>query len=268
MEQDALFFLTSQGKSIRQIAKELDKSYTTVRYWLLKYKITTSYAEASLDPAKQIAKGQGLDECIASCKIHGQTKFTLTENRSKWRCNRCASDATVRARQKKKQLLVETHGSICMRCLQNFPFYLYNFHHLSRESKLYNIKDIYISPKKLESELEKCVMICANCHAEVEEEIYKREGSQGSSRPAEHVATKRRKNKTFLVARAGGKCTQCGYDACMRALHFHHRDPSEKEFGLSNTGLTYSLERITQEADKCDLLCSNCHALLHGGHYL
>lgn len=48
----------------------------------------------------------------------------------------------------------------------------------------------------------------------------------------------------------------------MRALEFHHLDPTQKDFGISKT-LTKSFKALTEETDKCILLCSNCHAEEH-----
>ncbi len=62
----------------------------------------------------------------------------------------------------------------------------------------------------------------------------------------------------------GGKCVICGYKKCVGALTLHHRNPKEKDFGLSVRGLTRSWEKIRKELDKCVLLCSNCHAEVHG----
>lgn len=76
------------------------------------------------------------------------------------------------------------------------------------------------------------------------------------------VIKKRHKNKQELVEYKGGKCEICGYDKCIDALEFHHLDPKEKEFGISN-GNIKSLEKLKKEADKCILLCSNCHRELH-----
>jgi len=79
------------------------------------------------------------------------------------------------------------------------------------------------------------------------------------------VARRRRKVKDILVAEAGGRCIRCGYDRYVGALHFHHRDASTKRFSLSHTGVTRSLEKAREEARKCDLLCSNCHAEIEAG---
>lgn len=82
---------------------------------------------------------------------------------------------------------------------------------------------------------------------------------------AEAVTRRRRKVKAILVAEAGGACSICGYDRSPGALHFHHIDPSVKQFELSAEGFARSLERARAEARKCVLLCSNCHAEVESG---
>jgi hypothetical protein len=81
----------------------------------------------------------------------------------------------------------------------------------------------------------------------------------------QRVADRRRRVKEILVAEAGGRCALCGYDRCVRALHFHHNDPGGKAFGLALRGIARSLERSRAEARKCTLLCANCHAEVEAG---
>ena len=50
-----------------------------------------------------------------------------------------------------------------------------------------------------------------------------------------------------------------------RALAFHHVDPAQKEFALTQKGVTLSLQALRAEARKCVLLCSNCHAEVEDG---
>lgn len=78
----------------------------------------------------------------------------------------------------------------------------------------------------------------------------------------EAVSKRRRNNKLALVEYKGGKCEICGYDKCIEALSFHHLDPSKKDFGIGS-GDTVSLKRLKDEADKCILVCNNCHAEIH-----
>jgi transposase/DNA-directed RNA polymerase subunit RPC12/RpoP len=82
---------------------------------------------------------------------------------------------------------------------------------------------------------------------------------------SERVADRRRRVKEILVAEAGARCRICGYDRFVGALQFHHVDPAAKEFGLSLGGVTRSLDRARAEAQKCVLLCSNCHAEVEAG---
>ena len=75
------------------------------------------------------------------------------------------------------------------------------------------------------------------------------------------VLKRRKENKRVLVEYKGGECQSCGYNKCIAALEFHHLDPSTKEFAL--TGNTFGLQRQKDEADKCILLCANCHREEH-----
>lgn len=59
----------------------------------------------------------------------------------------------------------------------------------------------------------------------------------------------------------GGKCIKCGYNKCLKALEFHHLDPSKKDFTISNDH--FKLLDAVNESKKCILLCSNCHKELH-----
>jgi len=81
----------------------------------------------------------------------------------------------------------------------------------------------------------------------------------------ERVAQWRRRTKRRLVTEAGGRCQLCGYDRCLAALEFHHKDPTTKAFGLSVRGVTRSLAELRREAAKCVLLCANCHRAVEVG---
>jgi excisionase family DNA binding protein len=82
---------------------------------------------------------------------------------------------------------------------------------------------------------------------------------------SEAVSRRRRRVKEILVGDAGGACSICGYDRHIGALQFHHRVGEVKEFGLSERGLTRSLQAVRAEAAKCVLLCANCHSEVEGG---
>ena len=56
-------------------------------------------------------------------------------------------------------------------------------------------------------------------------------------------------------------CNRCGYDD-YRAIQFHHH--GDKEHNIADM-LTkgFTLAKIQAEADKCEILCANCHQIEH-----
>lgn len=78
-----------------------------------------------------------------------------------------------------------------------------------------------------------------------------------------------RKRKIELIYLKGGQCCDCGvkYDGANASIFdFHHRDPSTKERSLGVAVLqNIAKEKILEELEKCDLMCSNCHRLFHTG---
>lgn len=79
------------------------------------------------------------------------------------------------------------------------------------------------------------------------------------------VAKRRKKLKAMAIEYKGGKCMLCGYNKYAGALDFHHIDEKNKQFGLSTRGLTRSWEKTRNEAEKCILVCANCHREIHAG---
>lgn len=73
-----------------------------------------------------------------------------------------------------------------------------------------------------------------------------------------------RRRKLELVLLKGNQCEVCGYKKNFSALEFHHNNPSEKSFQLDLRSLSNrKWEIVLDEAKKCKLLCSNCHAEYH-----
>lgn len=106
--------------------------------------------------------------------------------------------------------------------------------------------------------------VCA-IHGEVLFAV-RRDGTRVCMRCRGDAVTRRRQRvKRILVEEFGGACTLCGYRDCIAALQFHHLDPSTKSFGLGSRGLARALEKVRAEAQKCVLLCANCHVEVEMG---
>lgn len=74
-----------------------------------------------------------------------------------------------------------------------------------------------------------------------------------------------RSQKTFkqrlalLRKEKGGECVLCGYKEEINILQFHHL--RDKKFNLSQQ--YKPLDEMKKEAEKCILICPNCHFLIH-----
>lgn len=106
--------------------------------------------------------------------------------------NKASHVANVMARQKVYRaealqwLRTYKESRPCADCKRHYPFYVMQFDHL--ENKLVNVADALQrrwSLKKIQAEIAKCDLVCANCHAE--RTWQRRQGSvaQGVERPAE-----------------------------------------------------------------------------------
>lgn len=72
--------------------------------------------------------------------------------------------------------------------------------------------------------------------------------------------------KFSLVQELGGRCLRCG-EGNPLLLDFHHKDQSIKEGGISQMlSYTTKYEEAKKEAQKCVLLCANCHRKEHYEH--
>lgn len=75
-------------------------------------------------------------------------------------------------------------------------------------------------------------------------------------------ANKAYRNKEYIrQCKELGKCLVCGESRTV-CLVYHHRDPLNKLFEIGMSG-GRSLEVIYQEIKKCDLVCANCHCVIH-----
>lgn len=75
------------------------------------------------------------------------------------------------------------------------------------------------------------------------------------SKRAEAQRLRRQERRKILIEHLGGKCCGCG---TTENLQFDHLDRTQKSFNIGKC-LDHSLEKLVAEADKCQLLCYNCH---------
>jgi hypothetical protein len=149
---------------------------------------------------------------------------------------------------------IEMLGGQCQICGEQI-FQVLEFHHVYGE-KEHNINDLFIRGSRwseIEKEIKKCILLCRNCH-KIEHNLDIKDSVID-------------KIKLALMGIKGvDGCQKCGLiSEILSIFEFHHINPSDKKFAVS---LEYKkqkrlTESIIYEIEKCDLLCGNCHSILH-----
>lgn len=106
------------------------------------------------------------------CPRHGMTTFKQANERSKCYCRLCASENVSKRRRELKQKMVNLKGGKCQRCGYDKCLQSLEFHHIDPTQKDLQISSYGILEfSKLQRELDKCILVCSNCHREIHKEI-------------------------------------------------------------------------------------------------
>jgi transposase len=167
IDREELTALVKAGASIEAIAVALDRSGATVRHWLAKYGLET---QATVQRrAGRAARESGHVIVKRECRHHGLTNFWL-EGRGAYRCVRCRQEAVTRRRRKVKEILVREAGGACLVCGYDKWLGALQFHHVDPQQKQFGLGDTGVTRalERARREASKCVLLCSNCHAEIE----------------------------------------------------------------------------------------------------
>lgn len=140
--------LINEGLSIRSIAKRTGLSYTTIRYYFKKYKLKTKFK---------------IKTCL--CKDCGDTNPENFYQRRKERCFKCHNIRRHLAGKDRRAKAVQSMGGKCYHCPCTEVACL-QFHHRDpsiKDPKFASMRGW--SDERLEEELKKCDLLCANCHS-------------------------------------------------------------------------------------------------------
>lgn len=168
--KEQLEVLVAEGMTLAEMADRLKLSKATIRHWLRRYGLRTQNARGRRPRELTLAaRSAGLLTTTMTCKYHGKTDFII-EGRGHYRCKRCRVEAVVRHRRKIKAMLVEEAGGRCRVCGYERCMGALEFHHLDPATKLLDVSryGVTVSLEAARSEAAKCVLLCSNCHAEVE----------------------------------------------------------------------------------------------------
>jgi transposase len=157
--------LLAAGLPLREIAERMDRSLATIRHWMKRYELETDRS-ARLRESKEACR-RGLKTARLKCPTHGPSTF-VARGDGRFRCSRCRIEAVAKRRRTLKRILVEEAGGRCRLCGYSRCDRALEFHHLDPKAKQFQITSHTRSLARLRVEASKCVLLCSNCHAEVE----------------------------------------------------------------------------------------------------
>ncbi|QOE32633.1 HNH endonuclease [Klebsiella phage Muenster] len=151
--------------------KEIIEKYTN---GIAVYKLAKEY-KCHKTRINSIIEASGVKRPIATnknrfCEIH---KCNYEKNpQGKWKCNKCDIQRVSDRRRELKLLAVEYKGGCCEKCGYDKCIAALEFHHLDPNEKDFGISSSghTRSFEKLKIELDKCIMVCANCHREIHDD--------------------------------------------------------------------------------------------------
>ena len=106
---------------------------------------------------------------IIKCRIHGNSEHVKRSKENTYRCKKCAVVAVQKRRHKVKQMSIDYKGGQCSNCGYDKCINALEFHHVNPDTKNFGIgsKGYTRSWEIVKKELDKCIILCANCHREL-----------------------------------------------------------------------------------------------------
>lgn len=110
------------------------------------------------------------------CKTHGVTPACsngVRKGKKRYKCQKCRTEWLKKRRKEVKKELVEYKGGKCSRCGYAKSLNALEFHHENddKEFSLGTVNKGYFSMLRLKREVDKCILLCANCHREEHDQL-------------------------------------------------------------------------------------------------
>lgn len=96
-----------------------------------------------------------------------KSQYKDKQNNIRYYCKNCNNLRTKTSIREFKQKCIEYKGSKCSKCGYDKCIAALDFHHINKNDKNFQISKNYKKDfLEIKSELDKCVLLCANCHRE------------------------------------------------------------------------------------------------------
>lgn len=162
--------LRNLGKTYKEICKELNCAMSTVSYHCKLNKIgghSDRLTEEQKIELQKLYNEVGSIKKVSRLKGHSfetVKRYVQIKNKLK---TVSKTEAVIEWRKRTKQRLIDYKGGKCELCGYNKCNRALQFHHLNPEEKDFSISGKSVSFDKLKDEVEKCILVCSNCHSEI-----------------------------------------------------------------------------------------------------
>jgi AraC-like DNA-binding protein len=165
---DRIRAMVAEGLTLEAMARELGVDRSTVTRRMRRLGLET--AQMARRRAFREARAHGQTVAFADCERHGRVRYVLSERDDGFRCVQCQVETVSDARRRRKAELVAEAGGRCQLCGYARCIAALHFHHVDPTAKRFAVsyRGLTRSRAALRAEAAKCVLLCANCHAEVE----------------------------------------------------------------------------------------------------
>ena len=160
MNKDALYKLyITDDLSQRQVADKSGVSHTTIRHYLKKYNIKKNKSQP--ETSRNLKRCPSCDTTKPLSEFYKRS----TGKAGSW-CKKCMTSQVVERQRRYKAEAAAYKGGCCQSC--GFDKYLgaLEFHHVDPTTKNGDIVRFSkgLQEPTVKAELDKCVLLCANCH--------------------------------------------------------------------------------------------------------
>ncbi len=170
--KDKIIELRNEGKSYDEISKELKISKSTIGYHCKRYGMNDigklkKVNDLDINEIKKYCENHSIKEASDKFNLSISTIKRYKNKSDKLREDNRNSRNVIEWRRRVKIKLVEYKGNNCEICGYNKCITSLEFHHLNPEEKDFTISGKTNSFEKLKSEVDKCILVCRNCHGEI-----------------------------------------------------------------------------------------------------
>jgi hypothetical protein len=167
MDEQTLRDLVSRGATIAELSAAAGVDRATIRRRLRKLGIETMRMH-TLRTNEEL-RDQRVQVVQRHCRRHGVTAFR-PDAKGTFRCGRCVAERVSEHRRRVKQTLVAEAGGRCILCGYDRCVRALEFHHVDPATKRFGVAlhGVARSLERARAEAAKCVLLCSNCHMEVE----------------------------------------------------------------------------------------------------